>query len=85
MRTRQTYTISIAIDYTEVMRTHTSTAAEARAQARIYMNMLCPLPAWAADNFQSSEGGLTGAVVRDRYGCQLLGLLVYPQLPRDLI
>ncbi len=85
MRKPRVYYISIAINYEIVMRTLAPTAAEAHAQARIYMRMLCPLPAWQADNFHSTEGGLTGAVVQDMHGAQLLGVDVYPQLPRDLV
>lgn len=84
MRTPRVYCISIVINYETVMRTFAPTATEARAQARIYMRMLCPLPAWQANNFHSTKGGLTGAVVQDTHGTQLLGVDVYPQLPRDL-
>lgn len=82
------YTIRICFGHELVLKTGTSTPEEARAQARIYMQMLCPLPAWTEDNMYSTNGDqqtMTCAAVHDARGLYLWTVDVWPAISRDLV
>ena len=82
------YSIRICLGHETIFRTSTSTPAEARAQARAYMQMLCPLPAWQEDSSDPTGPdpiNMTSACVKDTGGFYLLSIDVYPRMSRDLV
>ena len=84
----QTYSIHICLGHETFFRTTAKTPAEARAQARIYMQMLCPLAAWQEDSSDPTGPdpiNMTSACVKDTHGFYLLSVDVYPRMPRALV